>query len=175
MFKRVTHTTITAGLIGVVALLGAGSAIAGSSSHTASIPPCRTPDLSARIVPGSPGAGQRYGTLVLTNRSNRTCHTYGYVGMLLLNRHYGAMATNVVRDSVIRPHRVVLAPGGHATTLLHWAAVQGVGDRTGPCVTPPRYVEITPPDMTTHLTIAWHGGIVCERGQIDVRALSLSH
>ena len=69
----------------------------------------------------------------------------------------------------------MLAPGGRAAAQLHWSAVEGVGDQTGPCVSAPRYVEITPPDETTQLTIRWHGGIVCERGTIDVRALSLSH
>ena len=35
----------------------------------------------------------------------------------------------------------------------------------------PRRVEITPPDETTHLTIRWAGGQVCERGQVSVTRL----
>jgi hypothetical protein len=174
MFKHMTHITLTAALVGLVALTGAASATTGAHRVPASIPPCRTADLSAKILPGEPGAGQRYGTLVLTNRSHHTCHTYGYVGMLLLDGHHRAMATHVRRDNTIRPHRVVLVPGAGASTLLHWAAVEGIGDQTGPCVSAPRFTEVTPPDETTHLTIRWQGGIVCERGTIDVQALSLS-
>jgi len=176
MLKHLTHSTVITTVVVVAGLTGAASALAGSpTAHRAagtSLPPCRTSDLSARIMPGSPGAGQRYATLWLTNRTHHTCHTYGYVGMLFLDRHGHAMATDVVRDhNSLRPHRVVLAPGHKAGTLLHWTIVQGAGDSTGPCVTPPSRVEITPPDMRSHLIIRWAGGVVCQRGRVDVQPL----
>jgi hypothetical protein len=81
------------------------------------------------------------------------------------------MATHVVRDTYIRPHRVVLAPGQKAATVMHWSVIQGIGDQTGPCVTPPTRVEVTPPDAYTHLTIRWNHTTVCERGRVDVTPL----
>jgi hypothetical protein len=144
---------------------------AGISGQGASIPACTTSELSAMIVPGSPGAGQRYATLELMNNSRNACHTYGHVGLQFLGRDGRPVATDVIWDSNPAPRRVVIPAGGAATAQLHWAAVPGTGDQSGPCVTPPTQIEITPPDETSHLEIAWKGGVVCERGRIDVAAL----
>lgn len=163
----VKHLMMTAG---AAAALAGSAAVAAEGSNSSS-PPCRVADLAARIVPGSPGAGQRYATLRLTNRSDHSCHTYGYVGLLLRGRHGRALATDVVRDRTIAPRRVALAPGDHAAARLHWTVVPGRGDHQGPCATAPLRVDITPPDERAHLTIRWRGGIVCQRGRIDVRAL----
>lgn len=135
------------------------------------IPPCRTEELSAYLTAGSPGAGQRYATLELMNNSHHSCHTYGHVGLQLLGAHGSQVATDTVWDSTPAAHPIVLAPGAAATAQLHWSAIQGIGDQTGPCVTAPTHIEITPPDMTSSLTLKWSGGIVCERGRIDVTAL----
>ena len=151
--------------------LGATTAASAATASAASIPACTTSELSATLIPGSPGAGQRYATLELMNNSRHSCHTYGHVGLQLLGRHGRRVATDVIWDSVPAPRRVVIPAGGAATAQLHWAAVAGTGDQSGPCVTPPTHVEITPPDETSHLEIAWKGGVVCERGRIDVTAL----
>lgn len=170
MFKHLSHTTLIGIVLALTGLTGTATALAGTAAP-AWIPACRTVDLSARIVPGSPGAGQRYATLVLTNRSRHTCHTYGYVGMGFLDARGNSAATDVVRDHSTAPHRVVLLPGHHASTQLHWTVVQGTGDASGPCVTAPRRVEITPPDEFSHLIIGWSGGTVCQRGRVDVTPL----
>jgi hypothetical protein len=144
---------------------------AGASAEAASVPACTTSELSTTLIPGSPGAGQRYATLELMNNSRHSCHTYGHVGLQFLGRHGRRVATHAVWDSVPAPHRVVIPAGAAATAQLHWAVVPGTGDQSGPCVTPPTHIEITPPDETSSLTIAWTGGVVCERGRIDVSAL----
>lgn len=137
----------------------------------ASIPSCGTNDLKALIEQGSPGAGQRYAMLVLTNDSQHSCRTYGYVGMQLLGRTGGALATNVVRDHSLTAQRIVLEPGAQAYAQLHWSVVPGTGDSGAPCFSGPTRVEITPPNSYTHLTIRWAGGTVCEHGRIDVQPL----
>jgi hypothetical protein len=168
--------------LSLAALLALGApAAASAATHTAihsgtsaaatSTPVCSTSDLSATLIPGSPGAGQRYATLELMNNSRSSCHTYGHVGLQFLGSHGRRVATDVIWDSVPAPRRVVIPAGGAATAQLHWAAVPGTGDQSGPCVTPPNHVEITPPGDKTHLEIAWKGGVVCERGRIDVTAL----
>lgn len=136
-----------------------------------STPACGTADLKAKIEQGSPGAGQRYAMLVLTNDSHQSCRTYGYVGMQLLNAQDGALATDVVRDHTLTPQRIVLAPGAQAFAQLHWSVIPGTGDPGAPCSSAPARVEITPPDAYAHLTIRWAGGTVCERGRIDVQPL----
>ncbi len=169
-----THRAALLGAALALAIPSAGLAATqsgGQAAAAASLPACHVADLSARIVPGSPGAGQRYGTLVLTNRSSHTCHTYGYVGMAFLDAHGHVLATDVVRTATTHPRRVTLAPGQRATSQLHWSDVPGVGDSTGPCVRAPKRLEITPPDMYRHLVIAWSGGTACERGRIDTTPL----
>lgn len=164
--------TSLAALVALGAPAAASAAIhSGRTAETASAPVCTTSDLSATLIPGSPGAGQRYATLELMNNSRHSCHTYGHVGLQLLGHHGQLVATNAVWDSRPAPRRIVIPAGGAATAQLHWAAVAGTGDQSGPCVTPPTRVEITPPDNTSHLEIAWRGGIVCEQGRIDVTAL----
>ena len=143
----------------------------GMSVDRASIPPCRTEDLSATLIPGSPGAGQRYATLELMNNSNHSCHTYGHVGLQLLGTHGSRVSTDTVWDSTPAAQRIVLGPYAAATAQLHWAVIAGIGDQTGPCVNAPTHIEITPPDETSHLELKWTGGTVCERGRIDVTAL----
>jgi hypothetical protein len=174
MTRTSRHTLIAAAA--TVASLGAGAVASSTSSAasaaSASIAPCRTQDLTARVTEGSPGAGQRYATLRLTNHSAHSCHTFGFVGLLLLDAHGRALPTDPVRDHSVAAHRVVLAPGARATTLLHWGAFPGPGDRqAGNCQPQSSRVEITPPDETTHLVAKWPGGPVCEKGRLDVRAL----
>jgi hypothetical protein len=142
-----------------------------TTAEAASMPACSTSELSATLIAGSPGAGQRYATLELMNNSRHSCHTYGHVGLQFLGSHGRRVATDVIWDSHPTPRRIVIPAGAAATAQLHWAAVPGTGDQSGPCVTPPTRVEITPPDQTSPLTIAWKGGPVCERGRIDVTAL----
>jgi Protein of unknown function (DUF4232) len=148
-------------------------ALAAAPAALAAVPPCGTADLRAQLEQGSPGAGQRYAMLVLTNKSHHSCHTYGYVGMQLLDGQGGALATDVVRDHSQTPQRIVLAPGAQAYSQLHWSVVQGTGDHGAPCFRAPARVEITPPDANTQLTIRWAGGGVCEHGRIDVQPLVL--
>jgi uncharacterized protein DUF4232 len=143
----------------------------GTSAGSTPIPVCSTSDLSTTLIPASPGAGQRYATLELMNNSRSSCHTLGYVGLQFRGSDGRQVATDVIRDSVPAPRRVVIPAGGAATAQLHWAAVPSAGDQSGPCVTAPNHLEITPPDATTHLETTWTGGVVCERGRIDVTAL----
>ena len=157
--------------ITIAVLTLTAAAVPAAAASTSSVAPCRTSDLSARLGRVDAGAGQRYVTLTLTNRSGHSCHTYGYVGMQLLDGRGHALPTSVVRDRSQRPARVTLAPGGHASTVLHWSVIPSSADPHGQCGPAPRRLEVTPPDETTHLTIAWAGGQVCERGQITVTRL----
>jgi hypothetical protein len=171
MFQRISHITIVAA-VAVLALAGSATALSGRAAST--IPMCSTGDLNMQLVPGQPGAGQRYVTLELTNRSGHTCHTYGYVGLALLDGRNHAFETHASWDRSVRPHRVVLAPDASAVALLHYTIVWGAGDPTGACAIPPLRVEITAPDNYSHLIIPWNQGAVCNHGRIDVGPLELT-
>jgi hypothetical protein len=159
----------------VVAIAVAGGPLSGARAAAAAVhkpPRCRTSQLSAQLVAGSPGAGQRYATLVLTNTSRRTCRVFGYEGMQLLDGAGHNVPTNVVRVAKSKRHRVVVAPSGAASAALHWGAVSARGEPTsGPCEPAAQKVMITPPDEFTHLVIAWTLGEVCDHGRIETGPL----
>ena len=148
------------------------AAVLAARAASAVLPRCHTADLAATLKRGSPGAGQRYATVVLRNRSAHRCTVFGYVGAQLVDVRGRPLPTRIVRDRTRAPRRVTLAPGRSATSLLHWSAIAGPGEpQRAPCEPPPRTIRITPPDETTQLTMRWRFGPVCERGRIDVRPL----
>lgn len=157
-----------------VAVLVAVAAVAAASGAGAAapIPRCHTVELVAQLKRGSPGAGQRYATVLLRNRSQHRCRVYGYIGAQLIGAGHRRLPTNVVRDRTRTPRRVVLASGAGAQALLHWGAIPGPGEpQARPCEPAPRFIEITPPDETRYLVVRWPFGPVCEHGRIDVRPL----
>lgn len=132
---------------------------------------CHTADLSASLVPGSPGAGQRYATIVLTNTSSATCNVYGYGGVGLVDASGAPLPTQQVRVSPPGPTLVTLQPHQSARSQLHWSAVPGAGDSpSGQCQPTPAALRIIPPDETTHLSVPWNQGPVCEQGTIHQQA-----
>jgi Protein of unknown function (DUF4232) len=146
----------------------AGSSGTGSTGNAATgTSRCHTSMLSAHVTMGSPGAGQRYAFLVLTNTSTATCRVYGFPGMQLLSASGANIPTNVVREPVT-PTLVTVAPGKHAFSQLHWTVVPGTGEGS-PCEPNPSKAKVTPPDETAPLTTSWPGGSVCQHGQITVR------
>ena len=148
------------------------TATAGSTSGTPSRPDrCSTGDLTASLVPGSPGAGQRYATLVLTNRSGTSCTVHGYGGLGLAGPHGEQLPTRQVRVSAPAPTTVTLQPRGSVSAQLHWAAVPAPGDsQTGNCQPVPTTLRVIPPDETTALSVPWDQGPVCAGGTIEQKA-----
>lgn len=145
----------------------------GASSSAAPAGPrtCRSSQLTARLEPGSPGAGQRYATIVLTNHGAATCLLYGYGGMQLLDAARHPLPTKMHRVALPAPRRIEFRPGASASSQLHWTVVPGTGDSTGPACQPaPAFAEITPPDQRDFLVVAWSMGSVCQRGSIDQAA-----
>lgn len=151
------------------------SPVAGSStgSEGARVDRCHTSELTGSLVPGSPGAGQRYATVVLENTGGHTCTVHGYGGIGLVNSAGAALPTQQVRVPSPAPTTVTLAPHGTVRSQLHWSAVPGAGDATnGPCQPTPAALQVIPPDETDHLSIPWNQGPVCEGGRIQQQAYS---
>lgn len=129
---------------------------------------CHTSMLSAHVVLGQPGAGQRYADLVLTNTSGTVCRVYGYPGMQLVSASGRNIPTAVERQPGTEP-LVTLAPGRQASSLLHWTIVPGTGEGS-PCEPAASGLIVTPPDETAPLRTSWPGGPVCQHGQVFVTA-----
>ncbi|MDQ6875696.1 MAG: DUF4232 domain-containing protein [Actinomycetota bacterium] len=123
------------------------------------------------LQPGSPGAGQRYATIVLTNHGSSICLLYGYGGMQLLDAARHPLPTKMHRVASPAPRRIEFRPGASASSQLHWTAVPGSEDVAGPACQPvPAFAEITPPDQRDFLMVAWSMGSVCQQGSIDQNA-----
>src|SRR4051794_25263594 len=117
---------VAAATLGIGLISAAAAPAAGARSTT---PECSTAELGARLLPGSPGAGQRYGTVVLTNTGGRTCTVTGYGGLGLLGgpRQGGPIHLRPVASPA--PHTVTLAPRAPPPSLLHLAAGPPRGEK----------------------------------------------
>ena len=123
------------------------------------------------LVPGSPGAGQRNATVVLTNRSGSSCTVHGYGGLGLAGSDGRSLPTRQVRLTDPAPTTVLLRPGKSVSAQVHWGAVAGSGDsRTGNCQPVPSTLRVIPPDETEALSVRWDQGPVCEGGTIEQKA-----
>jgi hypothetical protein len=150
----------------------AATAAPGTAPGNGAPPRCHTGDVSATLTQGSPGAGQRYATLTLANRSGHACQVYGYVGMLLLDASGQPLPTSVVRTPP-SPSRVVVQPGGQVSAQMHWTVVPGPDEsQAGACEPAPASAMVTPPDETTQLAVPWTMGAVCLHGRIEVTPLA---
>lgn len=164
-----TATVIDPGTLGETDNMGTApagppTAAAGTDLHDSALQACRTAQLAAHIQRLSPGAGQRYAALSLTNTSSRSCHLVGYPG-LQLHTATGPAPTTVYRVPGPRPRQFTLRPGKTGWSRLHWTVV---ANDYGPEVTS---VRITPPAETHFLTVPGLGR-VCGHGRVDVTALS---
>jgi hypothetical protein len=148
---------LAVGVLAVGLLAPAGAAAAPGQ--------CGTADVGVTLKAGSPGAGQRYATIVLTNRGTDTCTVYGYGGMALLGAPGQGVPTDLRRVASPGPHTVTLAPGASARSLLHWGAVPA-GNEGGTCEPTAVTVVVTPPDQTTAALRPWTFGPVCQHGLI---------
>ena len=134
---------------------------------------CGIGDLEASLAPQSPGAGQRYAVLVLTNDGSAPCHTKGYPGLGLETADGKSLPSDVQwgGPGEPAPEALTLAPGESASALLHWGAVPGQGEPVnGPCEPTAATMLVTPPDETESLAVPF-GQTVCQMGRIDVTAL----
>jgi uncharacterized protein DUF4232 len=167
--NRWTRTALLAGAaaIGIGALSAAAVPAASAGGTT---PGCTTADLGARLLAGSPGAGQRYATVVLTDTGGRTCSVTGYGGLALLGAPGQGVPTDLQRVGSPAPRTVTLSPGGSARSLLHWTVVPA-GDETGAACQPAATTAVvTPPDGRTAALVPWSSGPVCQHGAIQQNA-----
>jgi len=167
--KRTRHLAAPIALTAVTALTVVG--LTAGTSQAATRPAwADTSSLSVKVRPLDPAAGNRYAVVVLTNKTDKSVRTQGYIGMQLLNAQGKDVTTHVVRDSG-HAAELTLKPGQSVYTRLHWAAVPGAGEPTKAEQNPTK-VEVTPPDSRHHLTTTWKLGEVLQKGRIDVTPLA---
>ncbi|WP_084724561.1 DUF4232 domain-containing protein [Streptacidiphilus melanogenes] len=148
---------------------GSGSAFAQGAHAPAG---CSTADLKVALHPddNQAGVGNFGEDLVFTNASRQTCTVYGYPGLGLLGSTHGALPIKVVWGStyfVHDPgrHTVTLRPGQSAWADLAWNAPYGVKS------VKPAYLEVTPPNQWTHVTLRFAPGAI-DDSALHVTALA---
>lgn len=131
---------------------------------------CHTDQLRGRLRALDPGAGNRFAALVLTNESDRTCRTFGWVGLQLASPGDKPVPTRVVRTG--KPRGLVLKAGQSAWSRLQWTVVPTGDEPDGACERTPTALLVIPPDETTQLTTEWRYGAACDRGKITATPLA---
>lgn len=128
---------------------------------------CHTRQLDATVKMRDSSAGHRHAWLVLTNTSGTTCTVYGYGGMQLYRSNGKPVPTKMKRDPSVPPRLLTLAPGRTARSALSWTVVP-TGDEPAAkaCEPSGTTAHVTPPDETSHLSIPWRFGSVCDQGTI---------
>jgi hypothetical protein len=122
-----------AAALSALALVGVSLAPAQAAT-----PRCTNADLHATFHHTDAGAGHRFGRLVLTNVSHRTCHTGGYGGLSYVGHgngtQVGAAATRdsgTVRTIALKPGQRVISEvsetvaGNFSPSTCHPTAVDG--------------------------------------------------
>ncbi|QMU70512.1 DUF4232 domain-containing protein [Streptacidiphilus sp. P02-A3a] len=146
----------------LAALVVAGSAGTAAAAAPSSAPQrCQTTavSVSLRALGDQEGLGNRGEDLVLSNTSHRTCDVYGYPGLGLQNAEHQVLPIKVVWGSTYfaadpRPHTITLKPGQSAYADVAWHMPYGTTSVT------PSYLEVTPPNDTTHATIRFAPGAI---------------
>ena len=186
---------VTALVVVTLAGCGAKQDAAGDSTSTTSRPPvttttsttpsltggetsppnqdnrCTAGLLSGTVEPQDAGAGNRYATLVVTNKSGQVCTLWGFGGLELLDVTKTVIPTQAERNLDPAPNLVTLQPGGTAAKNLRWGVIPTGDEPTeGPCQPPATAVRVIPPDETKPFEVDFDFGSVCDHGRIQTSA-----
>lgn len=123
MNQAVRRTTVAAlslfGAAGLAVSAGAGT----GSAATADAATCTADQLSTILVPGDPGAGQRFADIEFVAHDGVTCQLSGILPITLP----GAPDVTVADDTP--GTTVTLTSGQQAHMLLHWSAIDDPQER----------------------------------------------
>jgi hypothetical protein len=161
--SSVTATTTTAST--------APSLTGGETSPPNQDNRCTADLLDGTIDPQDAGAGNRYATLTVTNKSGQACSLWGYGGLELLEVSKAEIPTQAERNLDPAPNLVTLAPGAAAAKKLRWGVIATGDEPTdGPCQPPATAVRVIPPDETEPFEVDFDFGSVCDGGRIQTSA-----
>jgi hypothetical protein len=153
--------------VAATAVLGATAAVVLTSAAAASAMPtdfrCTSAQVDTTIVPGSPGAGQRYAYVQFTAKPGVTCNFQGSLPVSLAGAP-GITVTNEATDAPL----VTISNGQSATMLLHWTGIESPENQVEPSgvtivapgTTDPRGVTSDP-----HITLPWTQGAMDDSAQ----------
>jgi len=130
------------------------TASASATARSAAVVACTTSDLRVSLNGSASDSLNDAGTVLdLTNSSRHACALDGYPGLGRLDSRHQVLHTVTHRGDTFWTNdtgrRLVdLAPGQTADASLAWT-------HTGNSTVSASYLEVTPPNSTTHLTISF--------------------
>jgi hypothetical protein len=141
-----------------------------STSSPSSSTACTAADLTLSFLGGQGATGHGELGFELRNTSNSTCHTYGYPGVLFLDRAGKALPTDSTRTTQdffgsVPEQELVVAPGQAVSFRL--GVTHGAASPTG-CTT--AYgLQVIPPDdtHTLHVAIVNGGAYECRTATVS--------
>jgi hypothetical protein len=141
-----------------------------STSSPAATKPCTAADLALSFLGGQGATGHGELGFELRNISNSTCHTYGYPGVLFLDRAGRALPTDSTRTTQdffgsVPEDKLDVAPGQSVSFRL--GVTHGAASPVG-CTT--AYgLQVIPPDdtATLHVTIVNGGAYECRTATVS--------
>lgn len=140
-----------------------------AAAASSSPPPCRASDLALSFLGQQGGMGEGEIGFVLRNVSGSSCRTYGYPGVLFLDRGGGALPTtptHTTRDffGTSPELPLVVRAGGSASFRL--VVTHGVASSAG-CTTAYGLQVIPPNDTATLRTTIPEGAYECQTAQVS--------
>jgi cell division septation protein DedD len=154
-------------IVAGTAVLGATAAVVLTSAAAASAMPtdfrCTSAQVDTTLVPGSPGAGQRYATVKFTAKPGVMCNFQGSLPVSLTGAP-GVTVTNEAGDAPL----VAISDGQSATMLLHWTGIEAPENQVQPAsVTVVAPSDTDPRGVTSdpHITLPWNLGAMDDSAQ----------
>jgi hypothetical protein len=125
---------------------------------------CTSAQVTTTLVPGEPGAGQRYAQVKFTAKPGQTCNFQGSLPVSLV----GAPGIKVTSDADVNAPLVTISDGQSATMLLHWTGIEAPENQVtpasvtvvAPSTTDPRGVSSDP-----NITLPWNLGAMDDSAQ----------
>jgi hypothetical protein len=141
-----------------------------STSSPVATKPCTAADLTLSFLGGQGATGHGELGFELRNISNSTCHTYGYPGVLFLDRAGKALPTDSTRTTQdffgsVPENKLEVAPGQSVSFRL--GVTHGAASPVG-CTTA-YALQVIPPDdtATLHVTIVNGGAYECRTATVS--------
>lgn len=170
-----------AGCIALVALLGSGC---GSAAHRNAAPvtqrgsrQCQGSDVAVSFVRNFGAAlGNRHGTLVVRNRSQRACTVRGYPGLRLTDAHRKPQPTRVERGPTYfqpdrGPQAVLLVPEALAVADVAWSIEPRPSEpQREACEPISAWIDVTMPGQRKSWTLRFDES-ACDHGHLFATAL----
>jgi hypothetical protein len=145
--RRTVTGVVVAGVAVGVSTVAAGTASATPADHL-----CTAGEVTTTLVPGSPGAGQRYASVQFTANPDRGCSLRG-----TLELHLGGAPNVMIGNPSDTGPLVTIANGQSANMLLHWSAIDAPQQQETPTA-----ITVTFPGAETgaptSVTLPWQQG-----------------